>query len=88
MMINGNGADGRAGGRVTAAAPDGFKPPPDLHQAPKVRAATVVKVCPSSPEQRERWATAAATEGVSLSAWMAQAADEKLARSAPKSSGG
>ena len=58
----------------------GFHLPPTLHQAPKVRAAPVVKVCPSSLEQRERWAAAALVAGLSLSAWLAQAADEKIAR--------
>lgn len=60
--------------------PQGFNPPPSLHQAPKVRNAPVVKVCPSSVEQRARWAAAALVAGLSLSAWLAQAADEKIAR--------
>jgi hypothetical protein len=54
---------------------DGFKPPPNLHQGPKKRAAKTVKVYPSSPAQRERWKAKAAACGLSVSAWLADLAE-------------
>lgn len=62
---------------MTTPDADGFKPSPDLHQGKKKRAAPVVKVCPASPEQRARWAAAAAARGESLSAFLAAAADAR-----------
>ena len=62
---------------TAATTPDGFKPPPDLHQPRRKRRATIVQVCPSSPEQRARWVVAAEARGESLSAFLAAAADAR-----------
>ncbi len=42
------------------------------------RAAPIVKVCPSSVEQRRAWQGAADRAGLSLSAWLARAGDAAL----------
>lgn len=46
------------------------------------RAARVVRVCPSSPDERQHWQDAATTRGVSLSEWMREAANAALLRGA------